>query len=73
MVRTLIPLYIYPFFPTSGDLLTSFNEAGRIVSVLVWSEFSSYIEPPGSTDLFIYLLCDSRPREFCSEVVILMY
>lgn len=71
MVRILIPLYIYPFFLTSVELLTSFNVTGSIVSVLVWSEFSSYIEPPGSTDLFIYLLLSLDPGSFVLSLSLL--
>lgn len=71
MVRILIPLHIYPFFLTSVELLTSFNVTGSIVSVLVWSEFSSYIEPPGSTDLFIYLLLSLDPGSFVLSLSLL--
>lgn len=70
--------------------MPSFLEGtSRIVSVLIWSEFSSYIDPPGPVEhyisyiyisiyihrylSFIYLLFDSSPRVFCTEVVTLMY
>lgn len=61
-----IPILIYILFlPISLNLLASFLDVtSRIISVLVWSEFSSYFEPLGSIVLFIYLLCDPSQRLF---------